>query len=123
MLYTYIGPPNITYIDHSKVSVEGDNSSLTCIAVNDDDSDRSLRVQWYNSSGIRVLPDESRIFITHKNWRKTGKVRSVILFNPVNRTDRGVYTCKVFNHVESYAKENANLIVKCKLCMKIFMSI
>ena len=119
LLCTYVGPPNITYIDRNKVSVEGDKSSLTCIVANDNDSDKSLRVKWYNSNGIQILPDESRIFISHIRLRETAQVKSVLLFDPVNHTDSGVYTCKAFNHLKSYTKANANLAVKCKLYMKI----
>lgn len=109
-----VGPPSITFIDHHKVSVEGDKSSLICVVANDDDSDKSLEVKWYNSSGTQVLSDNSRIIVHNMILTETGQVKSLILFDPVNHTDSGVYTCKAFNHRESSTKANANLTVKCK---------
>ena len=106
-----VGPPNILHIDHSEVSIEGNKSYLTCIATNDEDSNHPLQIQWYNSNGTQVLSDGSRIFVSPN---EPSQEKSVVLFDPVNRIDSGVYTCKVFNHFESYSERNFSLNVKCK---------
>ena len=111
----YIGPPNIAHIDHNKSPQEGNKINLSCIATNDNESDQALKIQWYNSGGVQVVSKESRISIYNTTNKETGQVKSVLLFDPVNRTDSGVYMCKAFNHPKSYIKANANLTVKCKL--------
>ena len=111
---TYIGPPNITYIDYNTVSLEGNKSKLICIATNDNDSDQPLKIQWYNSSGIQVSPDETRILINSTICKDTGQLKSELLFNPVNRTDNGVYTCRALNDPNCHTEKDAKLIVECK---------
>ena len=74
-----------------------------------------MGVKWYSSSGTQILPDNSRISVYDMRLMETGQVKSVIQFEPVNHTDSGVYTCKAFNHLESYTKANAMLTVKCEL--------
>ena len=120
-MYTYVGPPNITYIDHNTVSLEGNKSDLICIATNDEDSDQPLKIYWYNSSGIQVKSDESRILINNTLYKDTGQLKSELLFNPVNRTDNGVYTCRTFNDPNCFAEKNVKLTVECKfiLCIHI----
>lgn len=116
----HLGPPNITYIDHNKVSLEGNKANLMCIAINDDDSDKPLQVQWYNSSGIQIIPGGSRILVYNTANNITSQVKSVLLFDPVNRTDSGVYTCKVINDPKCYTEANASLIVECKLHIRTY---
>ena len=109
----YLGPPKITYIDHSKSPQEGNKTNLSCIATNDNDSDHLLNIQWSNSNGMQVISDESRVSIRNITNKESGEVKSVLMFNPVNHIDSGVYTCKAFNHPKSYAMANTNLTVKC----------
>ena len=124
-LYTlyivYIGPPTIIYIDHNTISLEGNKSDLICIATNDEDSDQPLKIQWYNSSGIQVSSDETRILINSTIRKDTGQLKSELLFDPVNRTDSGVYICRAFNDPNCFAEKNVKLTVECKFILCIHM--
>ena len=73
-----------------------------------------MQVQWYDSSDIQVISNESRIIVHTTTNRENGQVELVLLFDPVNRTDDGVYTCKAFNDPKCYAKANASLTVERK---------
>ena len=73
-----------------------------------------MQVQWYDSNDIQVISDESRIIVHTTTNRKNDQVESALLFDPVNHTDTGVYTCKAFNDPKCYAKANATLTVECK---------
>ena len=112
--YTYIGPPKIAHISHDTISLEGNKSKLICIATNDDDSDQSLKIQWYYPSGIRIKSDESRILIYNSPGKDTGQLKSQLLFDPVNRTENGVYTCRAFNDPNCYTEKNVKLTVECE---------
>ena len=114
ILYTNIGPPNITYISHDTVSLEGNKSKLICIANNDNDSDQSVNIQWYRSSSIRIKSDESHILIHNSPDEDTGQLKSELLFDPVNRTENGVYTCRALNDPNCYTEKNVKLTVECK---------
>ena len=112
------GPPKISYINPSKILLEGTKSIIKCVAINDQDSDQPLKIQWYDSSGMQVS-DESRIVINNTSNSVTDEVRSELSFDPVNRTDSGVYTCKAFNDPKCYTNKTTTLIVQCKFYMHI----
>lgn len=95
--------------------MEGNKTSLICITTNDDDSDKPLQVLWYNSSGAQIMSDESRISVYNIPNKVTGQLKSVMLFDPVNHTDTGVYICKAFNDPNCYTQANTSLTVECKL--------
>ena len=96
--------------------MEGNKSKLTCTATNDNDSDQPLKIKWYNnSSDIQVKSDDSRILIYNTPYKKTGQLKSELLFDSVNRTDNGVYTCRAFNDPNCYTDKNVKLTVQCKL--------
>ena len=52
--------------------------------------------------------------IIHNNTDKTsGQLSSTLLFDPVNRRDHGMYTCRAFNHPDCYSDSKIELIVQC----------
>lgn len=124
--YNHVGPPNIIHINYNTVSLEGSKSKLICIATNDSDSDQPLSIQWYNnnSSDVQVKSDKSRILIYNTLYKDTGQLKAELLFDPVNRTDSGVYTCRAFNDPNCYTEKRAKLTVECKFtyitCIHIF---
>ena len=110
-----VGPPNITCIEHNRIFCEGESVSSSCTATNDIDSNETLQVQWYNSSGILVKSIEPYVII-HNNILVSGKVQSVLSFNPANTSHGGSYTFRASNHPQSYVEAKVNLTVECKLC-------
>jgi len=44
----------------------------------------------------------------------TDDIQSKLLFDPVNYTDAGLYTCRAYNHPQCYTEEVVELTVECK---------
>jgi len=44
----------------------------------------------------------------------TGQVQSVLVFDSVNRSKTGIYTCRAYNDPESYSEKSTTLVVECK---------
>ena len=86
-----------------------------CNATNDADAIHALQIKWYDSHGKEIQEDKTHI-IHNINDLTTGQLQSVLFFDPVDRTDRQVYTCKAFNHPESYVEAKSQLSVECKIC-------
>lgn len=86
--------------------------SLLCNASNDADAIERLQIVWYNSEGIIVKPS-GRHLLYNTTDRVTGQVQSVLLFDPVNYTDSGEYTCRASNHNNSYSETKTNLTIEC----------
>ena len=38
----------------------------------------------------------------------------MLLFDPVNHTDTGMYKCKAYNHPQCYNEDKVNLTVECE---------
>ena len=95
----------------SFTSVEGKKTSLMCNATNDVDAIHPVQVNWYKGNQL-VIPDGRRVLIYHKT-NTTSEIESVILFDPVNHTDDGDYTCKSFNDPLSYTEVTTTLTVEC----------
>jgi len=92
------------------VSLEGYKVSLICHAVNDVDAKHPLQINWYRDNKLVTKGNNHILFHT-----VSGKyLNSTLLFDPVNRTDDGAYTCRAFNRNDSFAKSTAKLIVQCK---------
>ena len=110
-----LGPPVIEFVTMHKVACEGNKTKLMCNASNDDDAIHALQIKWYNSDGKQIRGDKTHV-IHNMNDTATGQLQSVFHFDPVNRTDSQVYTCRAFNHPESYAQARSQLSVECKTC-------
>ena len=93
------------------MSLEGYKVSLICHAVNDSDAIHPLQINWYRGNKLVTKGNSHIIFHT-----ESGKYQnSTLLFDPVNRIDDGVYTCRAFNRNDSFSESKAKLIVQCML--------
>ena len=97
--------------------MEGDKVNLLCIVKNDPHANYSLQVKWYKGNKL-ITPDGKRIIIRNKSSRR---LKSTLVFNPVNPTDDGVYTCRAFNHPNLYSKLRINLAVECERQLLVAM--
>ena len=109
-----VGPPVITFISNSTVSLEGDKVNLLCTAINDVYANYSLQINWYKGNKL-IMPDRKRILLYNETVKDSRQLKSIITLDPVNPTDDGVYTCRAFNHPDSYTESKTNLIIECKL--------
>jgi len=99
-------------------SVEGSKVSLMCNATNDADALDEVKIVWLHkiSKDLKEeITTSGNFLIYNKTDLSTGKIHSVLLFDPVNHTDDGEYVCRAFNHPQSYSEANTSLIVECKL--------
>ena len=90
------------------MSTEGDKVNLICSAVNDVDAIHPLQINWYKG-----VSSDGKPIILHDEGGK--RLNSTLLLDPVNRTDDGVYTCRVFNRNDSFSESNTTLTVQCML--------
>ena len=115
-------PPSITYISDQTVSFEGRKVKLTCNATDDVDADYPVQIKWYNSKGKQVEIVNKQVLIYSNINNVTGEIQSVLLFDPVNHTDTGRYTCRAYNHPQCYNEDKVNLTVECELPFYIFVT-
>ena len=111
----YIGPPVINFISNSKITFEGRKVNLMCKATNDVDAINQLSIDWYSPDGIRVQSEDKHILVNSTTDPVTGQMQSVLLFDPVDRTNSGEYTCHAFNDIDCYTNDTTNLITECEL--------
>ena len=102
------------------MSVEGNKVKLSCNATNDPDAVHPLQVYWYNSDGDQVISDGEHVLVYNSIGPGSDQAQSVILFDHVNRTDDGTYTCRAYNDPNSTADKNTSLTVECKLSRYVF---
>ena len=112
-----LGPPKITQTSSATVSFEGKKVQLTCSATNDVDAVHPLRIKWYNFEGKQVQVAFKNVLMYSNTNNFTHEMQSVLLFDPVNHTDTGMYTCRAYNHPQSYNEDKVNLTVECELFM------
>ena len=110
-----LGKPLILDISSNRVSLEGSKVNLSCNATNDPDAVHPLHVYWYNSDGNQVTSDGEHVLVYNHTDSSSGQVQSVILFDHVNRSDDGTYTCRAFNDPNSTTDMNTTLTVECTL--------
>ena len=103
------GPPVIKFITNHTVALEGNKVNMICNVVNDVDAIHLLQINWYKGNKL-VMPDGKRIITYDEGGRC---LSSTLLLDPVNRTDDGVYTCRAFNHNDSFSESKTTLIVQC----------
>lgn len=109
-----IGAPIITFISNYTVSLEGDKVKLLCIVINDVHATYSLQINWYKGNKL-IIPNGKRILVYNVTVKASGQLNSTLLFDPINHTDDGEYTCRTFNHPDSYSESKTNLTVQCEI--------
>ena len=95
-----LGPPTLYNVSKAITVTEGEKATFICTASNDVDSIYPLQISWYNDKGVRLKLD----FTTNL---------SVLVFETVNYSDAGEYTCRAFNHPRSFVEQRISLAVKC----------
>jgi len=111
--FLLVGPPTINYISKSQTTFEGNKTSLTCNATNDEDAVESLQILWYNTKD-KVLITGQQDAIEKSTIDIITGLQSTIAFDPISRNDDGEYTCKAFNHPQLYSELTTSVAVECK---------
>ena len=62
-----------------------------------------------------MTPNGRHIILYSETDNATRQLKSTLLLDPVNRTDDGVYTCRAFNHNDSFSESKTTLTVQCML--------
>jgi len=117
--HTYLvftGPPSIVNISSETVPLEGRKVILSCYADNNVDADYPVQIQWYTFKGEQIQAVNKRVLITTNSDNYTDETESMLMFDPVNRTDTGTYTCRAYNHPQCYSEGMVRLTVKCEFC-------
>ena len=96
---------------------------MKCNATNDEDAVNHLTVVWYNPEGIILETIHQQILIYNTTDSVSGQVQLVLLFDQVNHTDSGEYTCYAFNDKDCYTENKTNLTVECKSILKCIMQV
>ena len=110
-----VGPPNITNISSNTVTFEGDQVKMLCSVLNDADAILPVTIVWYNPKGVQLVSDGQHTL--NETNIASGQKRSILSLYPVNRTDDGVYTCRVFNDKECYSESKINLTIECEFIL------
>jgi len=106
----HIGPPTSTVIKPI-TTFEGEKVNLMCNATNDIDAPHPVKVNWYKGNQL-LRPNGGRVLVYSK-LNASNEIVSVLLFDPVNHTDDGKYTCRSFNHPLSFSEVTTTLTVEC----------
>ena len=106
--------PVISAISSDIAILEGSKVKLFCNATSDPDAIHPLQVYWYNSDGDQVISDGEHVLAYNHTDQNINQAQSVILFDHVNRTDDGTYTCRAFIDLRFTADKNTTLTVECK---------
>jgi len=91
------------------VVVEGRKAHLICNLTNDVDAPSS-KVEWYKDGDVPVKEVKSHVLI----YYHSDMTQSVLLFDPVNHTDSGEYTCRAYSDPTFYTQSSTLLTVECK---------
>ena len=116
MCFMYLGPPIITYITPDMTYLEGTKATLICNATNDADAVNEIQITWLSknsTSSYLIAPSNNRIIHNVGN-STSGQSYSMLLFNPVNRTDEGVYVCRASNQPQSSTESSTEVKITSK---------
>ena len=103
MFCVLIGLPKITYITPDMTYLEGTKASLVCNATNDVDAVNEVQIIWFykNSTSLYQIVSNNNRRIHNVGNSTSRQSYSILIFEPVNRTDEGVYICRASNHPQS----------------------
>ena len=109
----YLGPPGITYISPDMTYLEGTKASMVCNATNDVDAVNEVQIAWFykNSTSLYQIESNNRIIYYVENSTR-GQLYSILLFDPINRTDEGVYICRASNHPQSSTESSTEVKIE-----------
>ena len=110
----FAGPPTINFISNPQLTVEGNKTSLTCNATNDEDAVDSLQILWYKTKDNVTITGQQNEAEKSKITNIITVLQSTISFDPISHNDDGEYTCRSFNHPQSYDESKTKLSVECK---------
>ena len=115
----YLGPPEITYISPDITYLEGTKATLVCNGTNDADAVNKVQIAWFykNSTSLYQIVSNNNNHIVHNvvtSNSSSGNFYSILLFDPVHRTDEGVYICKANNHPQSSTESSTEIKIKSK---------
>ena len=85
---------------------------MICSAVNDVDATHPLQINWYKGNEL-VKPNNRHIILYNEITNTSNQLNSTLLLDPVHRNDNGVYTCRAFNHNDSFSESKIDLTVQC----------
>ena len=94
------------------MSLEGNKVSLVCVAINDINAIHSIQIRWYKRNKP-VIPNGKDILLYSKAENVSRQLSSTLLLDPVSRADDGEYTCRAFNHNDSFSEAKTNLSIQC----------
>ena len=107
---THAGPPT-SIVSKSITSFEGEKVNLMCHVTNDIDAPHPVQVNWYK--GNQPLKPDGRRVLVYSKLNTSKEIVSVLLFDLVNHTDDGDYTCRSFNDPLSFTEMTTSLTVEC----------
>ena len=112
----YLGPAKITYISPDMTYLEGTKIRLVCNVTNDVDAINQVQIAWFykNSTSSYQITSNNNHEIHNVENSTSGQSYSVLLFDPVNRTDEGVYICRASNHLQSSTESSTEVKIKSK---------
>ena len=96
----------------STTTFEREKVNLVCNATNDIDAVHPVQVNWYK--GNQLLRPDGRRVLVYPKLNTSNEIVSVLLFDPVNHTDDGEYTCRFFNDPLSFTEVTTTLTVECE---------
>ena len=123
-IYLFTGPPTITYISNPQLTVEGNKTSLTCNATNDEDAVDSLQILWYKTKDNVTITGQQDAVLEKSKTNITTRLQSTISFDSIGRNDDGEYTCQAFNHPQLYTELMTSVTVECKskaMCVAVLI--
>ena len=98
--------------------LEGTKASLICNTTNDADAVNEVHIAWFykNSTSLYQIKSKTNHRIHQVGNSTNRQSYSILLFEPVNRTDKGVYNiiCKASNHPQSYTESSTKVKIKSK---------
>jgi len=107
---SFAGPPT-SVVSKSTTSFEGEKVNLMCHATNDIDAPHPVQVNWYKDN--QPLKPDGRRVLVYSKFNTSKEIVSVLLFDLVNHTDDGDYTCRSFNDPLSFTEVTTTLTVEC----------
>ena len=98
--------------------LEGTKTRLVCNATNDADTVNQMQITWFyknSTSKHQVVPYTNRVIIHNEESSSGRQLHSTLFFDPINRTNEGVYICKASNHPQSNTESSTKVMIESKL--------